>query len=62
MLLRLFAGRNPFQYLLDQVNAPARTVTFITQYLISRTSGIAKTAVHTGTQNSFGFLCLGSIF
>ena len=59
MVLGFLAGVYTFQDLLNQVNAPSRTVTLVAEQLISRASGIAEAAVNTGAQYVFGFLSLG---
>jgi hypothetical protein len=46
MQLRLRSGRLAFQKLLNKMNAPTRTVTFITQHLIGGARGLAKPTMH----------------
>src|SRR5262249_39231158 len=56
MLYRV--GRNLIsarQHLLDQIDAPARTVELVTEQDIGRASRRAKAAMGAGTQNFFGF-------
>ena len=40
-----------FDHVFDQVNPPPRTVEFITQNLIGRAGGRAKSTMHTAAQN-----------
>ena len=44
-------GAALFQHVLDQVNAPARTVEFVAQHLVGRAGGGAQAAVHAGPQD-----------
>ena len=51
MQLRLGGNVRSFEQLLDQINAPARTVELVAQQLVSRTRRRAETAMNAGAQN-----------
>jgi hypothetical protein len=57
--LRAACDLGTFEYLLDEINASARTVEFIAEQLIGRTGGVAKTAMHALAQNGGCFFALG---
>ncbi|KAG1435996.1 hypothetical protein G6F57_020865 [Rhizopus arrhizus] len=54
VLLRGLRGLGAFQHLLDQVDAAARTVQLVAHYLIRRTGGRAKPAMHATPQDGVG--------
>jgi len=56
------AGRGPtLQDLLDLVNTPSRSVQFVTQELVGRAGGSAKTAMDTGAQDSVSLSAFGCL-
>ena len=59
MQLRLLAGLIAFQHFLDQINTPARAIQFVAEQLIGGASGVAKSAVHAGSQDRIGFGDIG---
>jgi hypothetical protein len=61
MELRLVRDGLPFQHLLDQVNASARTVELVSEELVRRTRGRAKAAVHAVAQDRFCFATFGRV-
>jgi len=59
--LRAASDLSTFEYLLDQIDAPARTVEFIAEQLVGRAGGVAETAMHAFAQNCSRFFALGRI-
>jgi len=57
VLLRFFAGIGTFQQRLYQVDASARAIQLIPQYLVGRAGGIAEPAVHAAAKYAFGLVC-----
>ena len=55
---RLGAGadRLAFEHLLDQVDAAARAVELVAEYLVGRARRIAEAAVHAGAQDRLRFI------
>ena len=58
MFLRGTRGLLAFEYLLDEINPPARAIKFIAQDLIGGTGGRAKAAMHALAQNGLGLLAM----
>ncbi|MCY1549160.1 hypothetical protein D9M68_853160 [compost metagenome] len=44
-----------FEHLFDQVDAPTRAIQLVAEQLVGRAGGVAKTAMHARTQDTFGF-------
>jgi hypothetical protein len=60
--LRFRCGWLTFQDLLNQINATARAIEFITQQLVGGASGGTKAAMHTTAQNGIRLLAFVRIF
>ena len=51
-----------FDQLFDQINAPARRVEFVAEYLVARAGSETKSAMHAIAQNAFSDLAVRSGF
>lgn len=61
MQARLVRDRRAFERALHQVDAAARTVEVVAQYLVRRARGGAKAAVHALAQDCLGLASLGRV-
>ena len=57
----LFGRLDAFQHLLDEINAAARSVEFVTQQLVGRARRGAETAMHAAAQNLLGLSARGGV-
>lgn len=53
--------RRAFHHLLDQIDAPARAIEFVAEYLVGRAGRRAETAMHAIAQNGVGLVAIGRV-
>ncbi|MCY1246890.1 hypothetical protein D9M72_601660 [compost metagenome] len=61
MQARAFGDGMAFQYLLHEVDAPARAVQLIAEQLVGGAGGGAEAAMHAIADDGFGFLAFGGV-